>query len=186
MAELLRCKSCGYVAEAGKVGEVCPACGVPRKLMEPWKDPVSPRRRLMLWFDLHPIVDHFTVAFVASAFVLSLVILVAPAFEAATVGAIILGFTGVLPLAVIGSFLTGLFDARVRFRKTGTPMLNRKKLLGLSLFLLSAAAAGIVIFVGPQAPWVRFVDPLLLAAGVVIAVSLGRLGQGLLQAIFPG
>jgi len=186
MAQLLRCRSCGYVSEAARVRDVCPACGVPRKMMEPWNDPVSDRRRLMLWFDIHPIIDHFTVSFAASAFVLSLVVLVLPEFHPQTVRDILLGFTTVLPLSVIGSFLSGLLDARVRFRKTGTPVLNRKKLLGLVLFLVSAAAGSVVIFVGPYEPWARPVDAALLAAGVSIAVSLGRLGQGLLQAIFPG
>ena len=186
MAELLRCKSCGYVIEAGRVGEVCPACGVPRRMMEAWKDPVSDRRRLYLWLDVHPIVDHFTVAFSASAFVLSLVVLVLPDVFPQTVTDIMRGFLGVLPFAVIGSFFTGIFDARVRFRKSTTPMLNSKKLYGLALFLLRTAAAAIVFTVGPYAPWARSVDALLLAAGVVCAVRLGRIGQGLLQAIFPG
>src|SRR5271157_5180535 len=124
MAELMRCRSCGYVTEAAKVGDVCPACGVPRKLMEPWKDPVSDRRRLFLWLDVHPIVDHFTVSFSASAFVLSLMVLVLPNLFRQTVTDIMRGFLGVLPLAVIASFVTGIFDARVRFRKSTTPMLN--------------------------------------------------------------
>ena len=186
MAELLRCKSCGYVIEAARVGEVCPACGVPRKMMEPWKDPVSDRRRLYLWLDVHPIVDHFSVSFSAAAFVLSLVVLFVPGLFRQTVTDIIRGFLGVLPLAVIASFFTGIFDARVRFRKSTTPMLNSKKLYGLALFLLSTAAAAIVFTVGPYASWARFVDAVLLAAGVVCAVRLGRIGQGLLQAIFPG
>lgn len=186
MAELLRCKSCGYVAEAGKVGEVCPACGVARRMMEPWKDPVSPSRRQILWLDLHPIMDHFTISFAASAFVLSLVILVLPSLYERTVTDIIRGFAGVLPFAVIASFLTGLLDARVRFRRTTAPMLGQKKLLGLSLFLASGAAAALVFAVGPYVPWVRVVDAVLLAAAVTVAVRLGRLGQGLLQAIFPG
>jgi hypothetical protein len=186
MAELLRCKSCGYVAEAGQVGEVCPACGVPRKLMEPWKDPVSAVRRQVLWLDLHPIVDHFTISFTASAFVLSLVVLVLPGFYEQTVTDIIRGFLGVLPLAVIASFLTGLLDARVRFRRTSTPMLNRKKVLGLVLFLSGGGAGALAFFVGPFVPWVRGVDAVLLAVAVTVAVRLGRLGQGLLQAIFPG
>ncbi len=186
MAELLRCKSCGYVIEAGRVGEVCPACGVPRRMMESWKDPVSDRRRLYLWLDVHPIVDHFTVAFSASAFVLSLVVLFLPDVFPQTVTDIMRGFLGVLPFAVVGSFFTGIFDARVRFRKSTTPMLNSKKLYGLALFLLSTTAAVIVFTVGPYTLWARFVDAVLLAAGVVCAVRLGRIGQGLLQAIFPG
>jgi hypothetical protein len=186
MPELLRCRSCGYVAEAGKVGDVCPACGVPRKLMDPWKDPVSDRRRLFLWLDVHPIVDHFSVSFTASAFVLSLVVLILPGFYPETLTDIFRGFVGVLPLAVIASFVTGLFDARLRFRRTTTPVLSSKKLYGSVLFLCSAGAAAITFLVGPYVPWARVADAIILSIGVVVAVRLGRLGQGLLQAIFPG
>jgi rubredoxin len=184
--ELMRCKSCGYVMEAGKVGEVCPACGVPRKMMESWNDPVSERRRMFLSLDMHPIVDHFSVSFVASAFVLSLVVLILPDFFPGTLTSIFRGFLGVLPLAVIASFVTGLFDARVRFRRTTTPVLTSKKLYGGALFLCSIGAAAIAFLVGPYVPWARAADAVILSAGVVIAVRLGRLGQGLLQAIFPG
>jgi hypothetical protein len=155
-------------------------------MMEPWKDPVSAGRRLVLWLDLHPIIDHFTVSFAASAFALSLVVLVLPDFHQKTVRDIILGFSGVLPVSVAASFLSGLLDARVRFRRTGTPLLNRKKVLGAALFVFSAAAAAIVIFVGPYEGWARPVDAALLGAAVTASVSLGRLGQGLLPAIFPG
>jgi hypothetical protein len=186
MAELMRCRSCGYVTEAGRVGDVCPACGVPRKLMDPWKDPVSEKRRLFLWLDVHPIVDHFSVSFSASAFVLSLVALVLPDFNSGTLTAILRGFLGVLPLAIIASFVTGIFDARVRFRRSSTPVLTRKKWYGLAFFLFSAAAAVIAFVVGPYTAWARVVDAVVLAAGVVCAVRLGRIGQGLLQAIFPG
>jgi peptidoglycan/LPS O-acetylase OafA/YrhL len=186
MAELMRCRSCGYVTEAGRVGDVCPACGVPRKMMDPWKDPVSEKRRLFLWLDVHPIVDHFSVAFVASAFVLSLVALILPAFHPDTLTDIFRGFVGVLPLAIVASFVTGIFDARVRFRRSNTPVLSRKKLYGLTLFVCSLAAAAIAFLVGPYAPWARPVDAIVLSVGVVCAVRLGRLGQGLLQAIFPG
>ncbi|MGO9307655.1 MAG: rubredoxin-like domain-containing protein [Spirochaetia bacterium] len=186
MAELMRCRSCGYVTEAARVGDVCPACGVPRKLMEPWKDPVSEQRRLLLWLDVHPIVDHFSVSFSASAFVLSLVALILPGFYPDTLTAIISGFLGVLPLAVIASFVTGIFDARVRFRRSSTPILSRKKIYGLAFFLFSTAAAVIVFTVGPYVPWARAADAIALSAGVVCAVRLGRIGQGLLPAIFPG
>jgi len=125
LTELMRCRSCGYVTEARRVGGVCPACGVPRKMMEPWKDSVSEQRRLFLWLDVHPA------------------------------------------------------GARRRFSP-------RKKLYGLAFFLFSLSAAAIVFVVGPYAPWARVVDAIVLAAGVVCAVRLGRIGQGLLQAIFPG
>ena len=186
MAELLRCKSCGYVAEAGKVGDVCPACGVPRKMMEPWKDPVSEKRRLLLSFDIHPIIVHFSISFVASAFVLALFVLVFPGLFRETVTGILSALEGVLPLAVIASFLTGLLDGRIRFRRTTTPLLRRKKLLGLVFFVTTAAAAILTFVVGPYEAWVRTVDAVLLAGGVACAIGLGRIGAGLLPALFPG
>ncbi len=186
MAELLRCKSCGYVTEAGQVGEVCPACGVPRKMMEPWKDPVSEKRRLLLSFDIHPIVVHFSISFAASAFVLALFVLVFPGLFRETVTGILSALEGVLPLAVIASFLTGLFDGTIRFRRTTTPLLKRKKLFGLVFFVTTTAAAILTFVVGPYETWVRIVDAVLLAGGVASAVGLGRIGSRLLPALFPG
>ena len=186
MAELLRCKSCGYVVEAGRVGEVCPACGVPRKMMEEWKDPVSASRRRVLRLDLHPIIDHFTVAFLATGFVLSVVMIAAPDLFPRVTTDLLLVLLGALPLAVIASFLSGLLDARVRFRRTGTPALTNKKLLGIAVFVISLAAAGLALFVGPAVPWARGAIALVLAAGVVCTGALGRIGASLLHAMFPG
>ena len=39
MANLIRCKACGYVTREGKIKDVCPACGVPAKMFEPYTDP---------------------------------------------------------------------------------------------------------------------------------------------------
>ena len=186
MAELMRCKSCGYVTEAARLGEVCPACGVPRKMMESWKDPVSEKRRMFLGLDIHPIVDHFSVSFAASAFVLALFVLIFPSLFRQTATGVLRGFIGILPLAVIASFVTGLFDAKVRFRRTTTPLLTRKKVLGLIFFLSTAAAAVITFVAGPYETWVRILDAVLLANAVLCAAGLGRIGKGLLEAIFPG
>ena len=186
MAELMRCKSCGYITESSRVGEVCPACGVPRKMMEPWKDPVSERRRLLLSFDIHPIVVHFSVSFVASAFVLALFVLIFPMVFPETVTGILSVVVGVLPLAVIASFLSGLIDGKVRFRRTTTPLLKRIQLLGILFFVSSAVAALLTFVVGPSESWVRMVDVVLLAGGVACAAGLGRIGSGLLTALFPG
>jgi O-antigen/teichoic acid export membrane protein/rubredoxin len=186
MAELVKCKSCGYVMAADKPGDTCPACGVPRKLMEPWKDPVSESRRAVLAFDLHPIVLHFSMAFVSSAFVLALFVLLAPGLFREQATLVLEVFVGVLPLAVLASFLSGLFDGKIRFRRTNTPALTRKKLLGLCFFASSVAAAVITFVAGPSEPWVRVVAVVLLAVGVGCAVALGRIGRTLIHALFPG
>jgi uncharacterized membrane protein len=186
MAELVKCKSCGYVMAADKPGDTCPACGVPRKMMEPWKDPVSEKRRAVLSFDLHPIVLHFSMAFVSSAFVLSLVVLLFPALFREQATLVLEMFVGLLPLTVLASLLSGLFDGKIRFRRTNTPALTRKKLLGLCFFASSVAAAVVTFVAGPYEPWVRAVDVVLLAFGVGCAVALARIGRTLIHALFPG
>ena len=186
MAELMRCRTCGYVLEAVRPGDVCPACGVPWKMMEPWKDPVSRRRRIFLRLDLHPIIDHFSISFAASALVLSLFVLIFPDLFRQGATSLLRGLVGVLPLAVIASFVSGLFDGKTRFRRTTTRLLTRKKVLGIVFFMSAAAAAAITFLAGPYETWVRIVDVLLLANAVMCGVGLGRIGGGLIQAIFPG
>jgi hypothetical protein len=92
----------------------------------------------------------------------------------------------VLPVAVLASFVSGLFDGRIRFRRTTTPLLKKKQLLGALFFAATAAAAVLTFAVGPFVTWVRIVNAVLLAGGVICAVGLTRIGRGLLSAISPG
>jgi O-antigen/teichoic acid export membrane protein len=147
---------------------------------------VAPRRRALLRLDAHPIIDHFSVSFAASALVLALFTLLFPGLFRQPVTDLLRAFIGVLPLAVAASFVSGLFDGKVRFRRTATPLLRRKKVIGGLFFACAAAAAALTFLNGPLETWVSGADVALLAAAVVCAVSLGRIGGGLLQAIFPG
>jgi uncharacterized membrane protein/rubredoxin len=186
MARLMRCKSCGYVIEEGRLGDVCPACGVPAKLFDPWEDPVSPKRRTVLALDVHPIIVHFPVSFAVSALVAVLFALVFPQVFRQTVVAILRGLILALPVVAAAAIATGLIDGKVRFRKIGTPLLRRKIVLG-SLFLASSAAALLLTFlVGPHVTWVRIVDAVLLANCVACSAGLGKIGTGLLCAAMRG
>jgi uncharacterized membrane protein len=155
-------------------------------MMEAWKDPLSDRRRMILGLDIHPIILHFSISFCASAFVLALVALVLPTVYPQQVADLLTAFLGVLPLAVIASFLSGLMDGKVRFRRTTTLLLTRKKLIGGAFFILSAAAAALAFAVGPRVAWVRGVNAVLLAAGVLCSGLLARMGKGLFHSAFPG
>jgi hypothetical protein len=186
MAAMLRCKSCGYVTAEGKVKDVCPACGVPRKMLEPWTDPVSPRRRALLDIDLHPIVIHFTVAFSASAFALSLFALVFPGFLAGLATNVLMVMTAVLPLAVLGGWAAGVVDGKIRFRRATTPLLVQKMVMGGSVFLETLAAAVLMFAIGLGPVWVRIVIAVLLGAALGAVAVLARIGVGLREAKFPG
>ena len=87
MKEYVVCKSCGYVMEKGKLHDVCPACGVPAKMFEPYAERLSPRRRLILSLDLHPITVHFTQAFAITLPLLCLAALLVTGLLRATIAA---------------------------------------------------------------------------------------------------
>jgi rubredoxin len=186
MAEMMRCKSCGYVIEAKKLGEVCPACGVPKKMFESWADPVSPKRRAALDLDLHPIVVHFPVAFTAAALVVAIFVLAFPTVLGVVVKSVHYVFVAVLWLMVIAGLLSGLYDGKLRFRRVTTPLLKRKIRIAL-LFLVFSLAAAVLTFVVPGLPvWVRALDVFLLANCLLCAVGLGKIGTRLVTAMFPG
>jgi len=71
MANLMRCKACGYVTDQGNIKDVCPACGVPAKMFEPYNHPVSLKRRRILDLHTHPVMVHFPQAFALTLFILS-------------------------------------------------------------------------------------------------------------------
>jgi len=200
MAEMLRCKACGYVTEASRVKNACPACGaapgragstdVPgraaRKAMEAWKDPAGRGRRLLLSLSLHPIILHFTMTFACCALLFALVSLLAPGLYPQTVTGLLEIFTVILPVVVLAAFTAGLADGRARFRRVNTPVLVRKIAFGAVFFVVSCAAAWMILAIGPGAPGVTGAVTALLAVGVVCAAVLGRIGAGLLGAVLPG
>jgi uncharacterized membrane protein len=186
MAQYMRCKSCGFLVKEGALGDVCPACGVPRKTFEPFIDPVSEERRRILEFDLHPILVHFPIAFTVSAFAVSVFVAIFPFVFRLSATAVLRALVGTLPLVVIGAFLTGRLDGTVRFRKAKSRLLRTKTLTGIAFFCLSFAAAALTFAVGPFESWVRIADIVLLAGCLGCASLLGRIGKSLLNALFPG
>ena len=186
MAQLIKCKACGYVAKEGSVTDVCPACGVPAKMFEPYKDPLSEKRRRALDIHLHPVMVHFPQA---SAFALPALALLAlftpPAISSPLVDTIkVISFF--LPLLIIVAFLTGIFDGKIRFKKITTPFLKIKMIIG-GFFLILSLALIVVAFSHrfPSSPAMEaFLVLALLAAGC--GMALGFIGGKLLTAKFPG
>ena len=135
--KLLICKPCGYVMKESELGDVCPACGLPRKVFEQYKERMSPGRSRILRLDLHPIAVHFPqtlLVFLLQALLLNLVF---PDFYPE----VLLGtatFSAVLfPVTVLGAYLTGLVDRKLRFKSVTTPILVKKIVYSSILFLAS-------------------------------------------------
>ena len=185
MAELVRCRPCGYVMEADKLGDVCPACGLPRKVFEPYREKVSRKRILVLDFDLHPIAIHFSQTFVGAIPLLFLFTALFPSFYLEELMIVNKVMIITLPLTMLISFASGMIDGFTRFKTYKTPMLLKKIMLSGLITLLSTIASLLVIKNG-LTPENSIIVILLILACLVCAVILGLMGKKLLNVILPG
>ena len=185
MAELVRCKPCGYVSRKDALKGVCPACGAKLSAFEPYEDRVSATRRFILNFDLHPILVHTPQTF--ATFLPGLVVfaMLFPTFYAAELTAVIFFTTLVLPVSVVGAIISGLIDGKMKFKRLTTPLIVRKIVLGASLLIVSAVNAAVILVGGFQSG-TQFVVLLLGAGCLACAVMLGMAGKKLILPILPG
>ncbi len=182
---LLRCRACGYIIEEDKLKDVCPACGLPKKVFEPYKDNISRKRGLILNLHMHPITVHFPQAFVVVLipFILSGIVLGQIYGQDILITARVLSL--LLPFFSLLAVLTGLIDAKVRFKKLTTPALKIKILFAGIFFLLSCMIAVIVFLYGLQINAAIAVIVLLILC-VGCQIVLGHVGAKLLGARLGG
>jgi len=155
-------------------------------MFEPYTDPVSEKRRLILDLHTHPIMVHFPEAFTITLFLLAASSYFAPGAIKEALFVAIQVISLPLPFFVILAIITGLFDGKIRFRKVTTPLLKKKFIIGLLLLFISIALA-FVAFSGelPVSP-MRECFILLTIIAVACGAGLGLLGGHLMDAKFPG
>jgi uncharacterized membrane protein len=179
------CKVCGFVMEEGSKYDVCPACGAPIQAFEPKKTNISASRSKILSLHLHPIILHFPQA----AIVFALFLLLLALFTSGTLHDNVLIAAQfnllILPISVLGGFLTGLIDGKYRFKSVTTPILKQKIILSIFYLVLSIVAV-IIAFAVTMTTTVTFVLILILLVTTVIAIVLGRIGANLTDSIYPG
>ena len=186
MIRLIKCKACGYVTQEGRIKDVCPACGVPAKMFEPFTDPVAEKRRRILELHIHPIMVHFPQAFSITLFLL----IILSYFTSVKIKGIlfdaIIVISFLLPCFVVLSIITGLLDGKIRFRKVTTPLLKKKIILAVLLLIISITLA-FVSFSGQitASPTYCFFTLLTILA-VACSAGLGLIGGRLINAKFPG
>ncbi len=139
--ERVVCKACGYVMGRKWLKDKCPACGVAAKMFEPYSDRISRYRRIIFFFDIHPILVHFPQAFTFTMLVLSVLCLLLPGGRDGLLVPTLKTLSICLPLTVILAVSAGLFDGKTRFRKVTTPLLVKKIYLASLFIALSAANA---------------------------------------------
>jgi uncharacterized membrane protein len=184
---MVRCKVCGYLMKDGKERDRCPACGAPATAFEPYTDTMSPERRRILDFDLHPIAVHFPTTLAAATFVFSFAAL----FFSGDAKDLLVSTSKILsllfPLVVILGAAVGWLDGTVRFHKIGkSKILKRKILYAAFLFVVSSALA-VVVWAGDlKSSGVTLAAVLLSGLTVFLVYALGALGMSIRGSAFPG
>ncbi len=183
--ELVRCRPCGYVmkkSELEKVG-VCPACGLPHTVFEPYRERVSANRLKILAIDLHPIIIHLSQTFVAMIPVLSIVRLLFPNFIPVTLESVIIFSIVVFPLTLLGAIVSGIIDGLTRFKTLDSPLLRSKIIYSVIIFVVSILMLLSLIYFPKQ---YVLLDLLFSLVALFCAVKLGMMGKKLLDVILPG
>jgi hypothetical protein len=181
MKELVRCRPCGFVMEAGKLGDVCPACGMPRKVFEPYRERVSRNRLTVLNFDLHPIAIHLSQALVIAIPFLVIMTNLFKQFQPEILKSVLVFSVFIFPFTLVLAIITGIIDGLTRFKTLSTPILRVKIIFSLIILSLSVA----LFFIAPQANlYILTIIISILSLGA--GFQLGLWGKKLINVILPG
>jgi rubredoxin len=181
MKELVRCRPCGFVMDADKLGDVCPACGLPRKVFEPYRERVSRNRLILLNIDLHPIAIHLSQALVIAIPILAILTNLFREFQPEMLGNVLTFSVFVFPFTLVLAIITGVIDGLTRFKTLATPILRVKIIFSLIILSLSVA----LFIVAPQKNLFALTIVLsILSLGA--GIQLGLWGKKLINVILPG
>ena len=183
MVQLLRCKVCGYIIKESKLGDKCPACGVPKTAFEPYKEKVSEKRKKILNLEIHPILTHFTLGFSVFSFILTVLTLIFPKFFRNEILNTIVILNVSLPIFVFLTLISGIFDGKIRFKRIITIQHIKKMIIGSVLLALAISIGVISFFLLTE----TILIPLLFISlfCVVCAGVLGLIGKTLKCIAFP-
>lgn len=181
MKELVRCRACGYVMEAGKVKDVCPACGISSKVFEPYREKVALNRLFVLSLDLHPITIHLSQTFVILIPLLLLITRFIPDFNNELLSPVLIFSIYVFPFTLVAATCTGIIDGLYRFKTLTPPMLKLKIIYSSSIIVLS-----VILFLSMKNEWQFYLSLLFSLGCLFFAFRLGLLGKKLINVIVPG
>lgn len=181
MKELVRCRPCGFVIESDKLGDVCPACGMPRKVFEPYRERVSRNRLMLLNLDLHPIAIHLSQSFVIAIPVLVLITHLFRNFQPEILGHVLTFSIVVFPFTLLLAIMSGIFDGLTRFKTLATPILRVKIIFSIIIIILAVA---MVISAPYENLFLLTLTLSILSLGA--GFQLGLWGKKLINVILPG
>jgi rubredoxin len=181
MKELVRCKACGYVMEAGKLKDVCPACGMSNKVFEPYRERVALNRLFVLSLDLHPITIHLSQTFVILIPLMLIARNMFPDFYNGIFSQVLIFCIYAFPLTLMAAAATGIIDGLFRFKSLKPPLLKEK--LGFSISLVLSS---LCVFIIDKKGGNDLLTFMFSITCLYFAVRLGLLGKKLLNVILPG
>jgi hypothetical protein len=167
--------------EADKLGDVCPACGLPRKVFEPYREKVSRNRLKLLNFDLHPIAIHLSQALVITIPIFVILKSFFGNFQPEIISNVLIFAVFVFPFTLVLAIITGVIDGLTRFKTLATPLLRVKIIFSLIILTLSI----IIFFVAAnEKNYILTIILSILSFGA--GVQLGLWGKKLINVILPG
>lgn len=181
MKELVRCRPCGFVMEADKLGDVCPACGLPRKVFEPYRERVSLNRLRLLNLDLHPIAIHLSQSLVIAIPLLVLITHFMPDFYFGVLSNVLTFSIVLFPFTLVLAICTGIIDGLTRFKTLKTPLLRVKIIFSIIILTLSI----LIYFAAPKEN-LHALTIVLSILSLGAGIQLGLWGKKLINVILPG
>lgn len=182
------CRLCGYVRKKGENGGVCAACGAPATAFAPYEHKASELRRKFLELDFHPVTIHFTVSYAISLAILFILSLLTDELLGIHLrdDGILDFFVILFPIFVLAGGVTGVIDAKVRYRKIDTPFLKWKTFMSIGLLIISVLVvfAHIASDGGDEAVF-KGVEAILILLAVILVSILGLIGTKLIHFIVP-
>ncbi len=184
MKEYLKCKACGFIMEKDDAPDLCPACGISKKVFEDYKYNISLRRKLIMDLNAHPIMLHLPQAITGLIPFFGILSLITDAGWGIKFLNAVEITVYLLPLSVLAAMLTGMFDGKNRFKKLGTPALKKKMLLASILLILTSAMPYLVYSMGIK----EALFPLIGLSIIALAAEaiLSKVGIKLIFAHLPG
>jgi len=167
--------------EADKLGDVCPACGMPRKVFEPYREKVSRNRLRLLNLDLHPIAIHLSQALVIAIPVLVILTNFFKDFQPEVLRNVLIFSIFIFPFTLVLAIISGIIDGLTRFKTLATPILRVKIIFSIIILILSV---GMIIASKHENLYTLTLLLSILSLGA--GFQLGLWGKKLINVILPG
>lgn len=185
MKNYIKCKACGYIIDEAHLKDLCPACGLPKTVFEPYTKKISARRKFIIDQHIHPISVHFPQVFIIV--ILTMLTLAfwidGPLREEFLVAAKLSILA--LPFSVLLGLITGLADGKLRFKKLTTPLLMSKIKVGSTLLVLSILIFSLYLRNGFTTTTMLVIH-ILSISSLACAVFLGKSGSSMFDSVLPG